>query len=329
MNLKQLESFVWIARLGGFSAAAAKLHTTQPAISQRIRELEAELGVRLINRTQKTLSLTPKGRECLEYAERVLNDASDLVAHVGSTESISGRARLGIGESIALTWLPDLLSMLGQSYPNLSVDLVVDLTKPLCHGLETGDFDVIILGGASPASQCKIVELGSTTLAWMAKPDKSLCSRAMTARDLQSYRILMLSHDTQVNRIAEEWFARFGQHPERRDICNSMSILASLAMAGRGISLLPPLLFRREVEEGKLCIIPTVHPLESIIYKAIYRPARWPPFGRIIADLARRVAVFDGRPRPSQERPNGNARGDDRGKSLRRRRTRRLSHENS
>lgn len=321
MNLKQLESLVWIARLGGFSAAAAKLRTTQPAISQRIRELETDLGAQLINRTQKTLSLTPKGRECLEYAERVLNDASDLVAHVGSTESISGRARLGVGESIALTWLPNLLSELGREYPKLSVDLVVDLTVPLCRGLETGDFDVIILGGASPMSQCKVVELGSTTLAWMAKPDKNRWSKAMTARDLQSHRVLLLSHDTQVNRIAEEWFAKFGQRPERRDICNSMSILASLAMAGRGISLLPPLLFRRELEEGRLCIIPTVHPLEPIIYKAIYRPGWWPPFGRIIADLARQVAVFDRPARPPPGRPNSDARDNGIGRSQARRRS--------
>jgi DNA-binding transcriptional LysR family regulator len=293
MNLKQLESFVWIARLGGFSAAAAKLHTSQPAISQRIHELEAELGVELINRSQKTLILTPKGRVCLEYAERVLNDASDLATHVCSKESIAGRARLGVGESIALTWLPQLLSMLGQEYPNLSVDLVVDLTKPLCRGLETGDFDVIILGGATPASQCVVVELGSAKLAWMAKPDFCKWSKAVTARDLQAFRILMLSQDTQVNRIAEDWFAKSGEHPVRRDVCNSMSILASLAMAGRGITLLPPLLFQREVEEGRLCIIPTVHPLEPIIYRAIYRSAHWPPFGRIIADLARRIAIFD------------------------------------
>jgi DNA-binding transcriptional LysR family regulator len=293
MNLRQLESLVWIARLGGFGAAATKLNATQPAISQRIRELETELGVKLLNRSRKTLGLTPKGRQCLEYAEQILDQASDLRANVASTATISGRARVGIGESIALTWLPDLLSALGSEYPNLSVDVVVDLTRPLCHGLETGEFDVIILGGANITSQYKNEDLGSATLAWMAKPGSGEWSKPTTPKDLQTQRILMLSHDTLLNRVAEEWFAAAGVHPQQRDICNSMSVIASLIMAGRGVSLLPSLLFKREVDLGKLCVIPTLRPVGEVTYRAIYRPVRWPPFGRIVAELARRVTIFD------------------------------------
>ena len=293
MNLKQLETFVWIVRLGGFGAAAGKLNATQPAISQRIHELEAELGVKLINRTQKNISLTPKGRECLEFAEKILDSASDLIAHVGSSEAMSGRARLGVGESIALSWLPDLLSALASEYPNLLVDVVVDLTKPLCHGIDTGDFDVIILGGATDASQCKAIDLGHANLTWMAGPDAEAWTRPVTPRDLESCRILMLSHDTLINRLAEEWFTDAGIRPKRKDICNSMAVLASLTMAGCGISLLPPTLFRREIKEKRLVIIPTTPPAGVVNYHALYRPTAWPPFGRIIAEIARRVAVFD------------------------------------
>jgi DNA-binding transcriptional LysR family regulator len=298
MNLKQLEAFVWIIRLGGFGAAAAKLNATQPAISQRIHELEAELGVKLINRTQKSLSLTPKGRECLEFAENILDSAAGLIANIGSSEAISGRARLGVGESIALSWLPNLLAVLAAKYPNLLIDVVVDLAKPLCHGIDTGDFDVIILGGASDASQCKAIELGHATLAWMKGPSSETWTRPVTPKDLETHRILMLSHDTLINRLAEDWFANAGVRPKRKDICNSMAVLASLTMAGCGISLLPPILFRREIDEGRLIVISTTPPAGVVNYHALYRPAAWPPFGKIIAEIARQIAVFD-TPKPS------------------------------
>jgi DNA-binding transcriptional LysR family regulator len=103
----------------------------------------------------------------------------------------------------------------------------------------------------------------------------------------------MLSHDTLINRLAEEWFTDAGIRPKRKDICNSMAVLASLTMAGCGISLLPPVLFRREIEEKRLVIMPTTPPAGVVNYRAFYRPTPWPPFGRIIAEIARRVAVFD------------------------------------
>jgi len=292
MNLKQLESFVWINRLGGFSAAAAKLNTTQPAISQRIRELETELGVTLINRTPRGVTLTPKGRECLEFAERILDEASDLRARVGSAESLSGRTRVGVGESVALTWLPAMLARLNNEYPGLSVDVVVDITQPLCRGLESGDFDVIILGGANLTSQAHVVDLGFGPLFWMARGDPGSWSGPVAATELQEHRILMLSHETMINRIAEDWFAEHGVRPERRHMCNSMAVLASLTMAGLGISLLPLVVFQQEVSDGRLCIIPTDHPTEAISYKAIYRPIHWPSFGRIIAETAKEVTTF-------------------------------------
>ena len=71
MNLKHVETFLWIARLGSFSAAARRLNTSQPAISMRIRELEQNLGVTLFDRRARSMRMTLKGREFADYAQRV------------------------------------------------------------------------------------------------------------------------------------------------------------------------------------------------------------------------------------------------------------------
>ncbi len=72
MEIKQLEAFYWIARLGSFAAAARKLHTTQPAISMRIRQLESDLGTQLFDTSRRTAQLTPKGRDLVDHAASML-----------------------------------------------------------------------------------------------------------------------------------------------------------------------------------------------------------------------------------------------------------------
>src|SRR5207302_6668515 len=78
-DLRNLETFVWVARLGGFRLAAEKLNTTQPAISARVATLEQEFGVRLFERKQRRAALTAKGLELLGYAEQMLQLRTDMV----------------------------------------------------------------------------------------------------------------------------------------------------------------------------------------------------------------------------------------------------------
>src|SRR5258708_2113756 len=93
-DLRNLETFVWVARLGGFRLAAEKLNTTQPAISARVAALEQEFGVRLFERKQRRAALTAKGLELLGYAEQMLQLRTDMVRSVGAAASLRGVLRL-------------------------------------------------------------------------------------------------------------------------------------------------------------------------------------------------------------------------------------------
>ena len=78
MNLRFLETFVWVARLKSFRLTAEKLFSTQASISSRIAALEDELGTRLFLRDSKGVSLTPEGQKVLEYAERMIDTMQAL-----------------------------------------------------------------------------------------------------------------------------------------------------------------------------------------------------------------------------------------------------------
>ena len=78
MNMKQLETFYWVERLGSFSAAAERVHATQSTISMRIQELEQSLGVRLFDRSHRMARLTAKGRELLPYVRQMVELTSAI-----------------------------------------------------------------------------------------------------------------------------------------------------------------------------------------------------------------------------------------------------------
>ena len=109
MNIRFLETFVWLARLRNFRLTAERMHATQAAISSRISALEQEMGVQLFDRGSREVTLTQVGTKALPFAEQILKLNQSMLDSVGDRSKISGLLRLGAVESIIHTWLPDLL----------------------------------------------------------------------------------------------------------------------------------------------------------------------------------------------------------------------------
>src|ERR1700738_2688253 len=99
-DLKAIETFMWVVTLGRFRAAAQKLHTTQSAISQRIAQLEREVGVRLLQRDRRMVLPTPSGRQMMVYAEKLIGLRSEMLAVVGDRSAMRGVLRLGGAQTL-------------------------------------------------------------------------------------------------------------------------------------------------------------------------------------------------------------------------------------
>jgi len=111
LDFRSIETFLWVVKLGSFRGAAQRLNTTQPAISQRIAQLEREMGVKLLNRDHRVASPTPSGRQMMVYAEKLIGLRSEMMAEVGERSAMRGALRLGVAETIVLTlfgasWAP-------------------------------------------------------------------------------------------------------------------------------------------------------------------------------------------------------------------------------
>ena len=168
MNLEQLKTLVWVARLKGFAAAAEKLNATQPGISNRIRSLEEELGVTLFQRTTRSVRITQEGRKCLKLGEQIVGLAQEIKTSTISANRLSGLLALGASEAIAMTWLSKLISRLNDSHPLLEIDIDVGPTPSLFERLASGDLDLVLAGGLPPPAvtgRYVIEKLGSLRFA--------------------------------------------------------------------------------------------------------------------------------------------------------------------
>lgn len=268
LNLKQIEAFFWVDRLGGFQAAASYLNTTQPAISARIRELERSLGVQLFDRRSRNARLTSKGRSLVDYAQQMLGLASEIAQRVGDTAALSGLVRVGVADTIALTWLPEMLARVARQLPKLEVDLEVDLSVNLLRQLENREIDIAILVRSATTTGLSAVTLGSVDLAWMCSPSLALPEEPIAPKALAKWPIIAHTRGSHQYVMIRQWFRDNGIEPRRISGCSSLATLIKLIGSGLGISVLAPATLRKEIVDGVLRIVRTTHPVSPNVFVA-------------------------------------------------------------
>lgn len=267
-SLPQLEALLWIHRLGSFRAAAQRLGVTQPALSQRISELERGAGTRLLDRRRARPAPTAAGRNLLTYAERMVALAEEMAANLGAEPAIAGTLRIGVADSFASTCLPRLLVELGERLPALRVDVSVDYSASLDTGLQRGDLDLAVLTGPSVNEAVGVEPLVPMALRWVAAPGFIEGAGILRPARLVDVPIITNPSPSHLFASVRAWFSGAGLVPRRLNTCNSLLVMARLAAGGAGIGLMPPSIIRGELAAGTLRLLrtsPALQPHQMMI----------------------------------------------------------------
>ena len=160
MELRHLRYFVAVAEELHFRRAAERLHVAQPAVSEQIRKLEQELGVRLFDRTQRSVALTVAGWALLEEARHVLRHA-DVAQQAArsAAEQVTMRLRIGYLPDSLPTRIPRALRHLSVSAPRVQVQLEAGPALELIDGLRSGRLDAVVTTLPAPANGLRCVRL--------------------------------------------------------------------------------------------------------------------------------------------------------------------------
>ncbi len=167
LDLTALRSFVAVADTGGVTKAAGFLNLTQSAVSMQLKRLEHSLNLSLLDRTARTIALTPAGEQLLSYARRMLDLNDEAYGRLTATE-YEGEVTLGVPHDIVYPAIPEVLQKFAAAYPRVRVQLLSSFTRGLRAQFARGEVDVILTTetGLDAGGQT----LASLPLVWVGAP---------------------------------------------------------------------------------------------------------------------------------------------------------------
>jgi DNA-binding transcriptional LysR family regulator len=288
-SIQQIETFYWVARLGGFHAAARHQHLTQPAVSARVQELEELLGAKLFDRSKQRTELTALGGRLLSGAERILRLSDEFSSAAKRPNPMRGLLRLGTTESTAMFGLTELLYRLKAEYADLCVELTIDIGSSLSRRLNAKELDLTIL--MDPVASPHVIDepIGQAQLQWVASSSMVLPERELLPQDLATMPIVLTPPPSALFSLAAQWFASAGCSLDNYTTCNSIALITNMVAAGHGISVLPTSVVNTHVERGQVqCLLTKPSMFLGTYYVSFPRDEFGPDASRLV-DIARQV----------------------------------------
>ncbi|MBZ5541083.1 MAG: LysR family transcriptional regulator [Acidobacteriia bacterium] len=241
MELHQLRYFCAIAETGNFSRAARTVHVSQPSLSQQIRKLEEELGVRLFDRLGRTVRLTELGRTFLPRARAVLRELEAAKGDILERKAaVGGPVSVGVIPTIAPYFLPPHLTVFSRRYPLARVTVVEEITPVLLERLRAGTVDVAIL--ALPIRGHEFHSFPLLTerlLAVLPKHNPLARRRTLSLSELRAEPFLLLRDGHCFRDTAVAACERARMNPQIVFESGQFTSILSMVSAGLGVSIVP------------------------------------------------------------------------------------------
>ena len=290
VTLGQLRAFERIVRLGSFHAAALELKLSQPSVSQRIRELEAALNTPLFVRRGPRVSLTAEGHALIEYADRMLATAGELVERFRTRDPLKGTLRLGVSETFAFICLPDLLKRMEQQYPAIRTSVFVGDTGIVSARLNDQALDIAVVSEPTVAPHVSQEPLGINAFGWFASTSLTLPRRTFTPADLEHYQLLVPPPPARLHATVAKWFAEASVKPRRISTCNSIHATAETIAQGAAIGVVPVRIMHAAVEKRGVRLLKMNPPLPSHQVAICYQIREFGPGLKVLVQLIRELA---------------------------------------
>ena len=290
VDFKSIETFLWVVTLGSFRGAGQRLNTTQPAISQRIAQLEREMGVKLLNRDHRVVSPTPSGRQLMLYAEKLISLRAEMMAEVGDRSAMRGVLRLGVAETIVHTWLSRLIKSVNTAHPNLSLEIEVDITPNLTARLLGQEIELAFLLGPLPASGVRNRVLCDYSIGFLASPSLGLPAGPLKIKDLAKFPIITFPRKTQPYETIRSLFNRPDLPPIRLHASASLATVIHMAIEGLGIAVIPTSIVETELADGRLRLLSTDLKIPPLTFTASWLESPDTLAVERVVDLAARIA---------------------------------------
>ena len=274
MNLRDLRYLVALADERHFGKAAERCFVSQPTLSAQIRKLEEYLGVSLVERQPKRVSLTETGAKIVQRARQVLQEA-DAIVELARTDRdpLSGQLKLALIPTVGPYLLPHIVGRLKRELPRLKLMLYEYQTEPLLEHLRAGAIDAGILALPVMPDGLESAALYEEPFTLAIPASHALADRErVRIDDLRGETLLLLEDGHCLRDQALEVCSRIRVNEAQDYRATSLETLRQMVAAGHGVTLLPELAAETSVGTARgLRIKPFVKPAPSRTIGAVWR----------------------------------------------------------
>ena len=280
VQLRQIEAFLALVDAGTFSEAARRFGLSQPAFSAMIARMEEEIGVRLFDRTSRSVSLSKEGRIFLPKArnlERNWTEVFDQMADLA--EARAGRVTVAALPSLAAGLLSDVAVSFARSHPGVRLDLRDVLHEEVVALVRSGRADFGLSVAPAEDSGIGFQPFLEDAFVAILPRDHALCALPrLTWEDLCAHPLIMMSKATSVRRLIDATLAAAGRETRFLLEVNHLATIAGLVTSGYGVSALPA-----------LCLPVVLRP--DLRWRPLVAPQAWRTLGLLRLPQAPSIAT--------------------------------------
>ena len=297
MEIRELRSFIHVARAGSFSRAASELYIAQPALSRQIAKLEEEIGATLLVRHGRGVRLTAAGARLLERAEMISNMVTETGEHVRATaDEERGYLAIGLPPTMGALIGAELVRDFREIYPRVSLHIREGQSSSLQEWVADRRVDLAVVYNQPPLDAFQVRPLYSEPMILIAPPDTPTPKKEIQIRDLASLPLILPGMPHSNRRVIEHAAIQHGIRLRIELEVDSVALTKKLVRAGVGYSILTSIAIRDEVARGELIAHAITRP--SIRSTVAITTLRETPLSRFatawIAMLQKRLAAFLG-----------------------------------
>jgi DNA-binding transcriptional LysR family regulator len=260
MNLKQLEVFMAVVETGSFSRAAEATFITQSTVSQHISSLEAELDLKLLDRTGKAVLPTPGGRILLEYARQILSKTREIPFAIKRFKGLEDTfLKIGASNIPGSYMLPMVLPLFIPHYPGVAVTILQGDSRETVDRLQKEQIEIGIIGTLFDDKNIDFRPLGQDKIVLVVRGDHRWAKgKPISRRELLSERFIIREMGSGTEKTVHEALAKAGLQPGQMKVQASLGSNEAVKQAvahGLGAAFISEMSIKKELGRGDLAVV--------------------------------------------------------------------------
>lgn len=256
----KLYSLLAVKATGNFTRAAEQLSLTQPAVSQHVRALEQELGVRIFDRVNNTVKLTHEGEIVVKYAKRMMALQENMKGELTNEKLQIASLTVGITHTAESNAIAEALARYVQRHENVTVKVITGAADKLCGMLKNYEIDLAIIEGKKPDPSLNYLMLDTDNLVLITSPDHRLAKKnSVTISDLKKERLILRLPTSTTRKLFVSALECSGMSLNEFNVVLEMDSVATIKDLIRrdfGVSVLARSACMDEISKRKLVALP-------------------------------------------------------------------------